>query len=383
MCVNEKLTNSSMTEFKSTSKWLSVTLFVGVWTFVALVFAALTYASEMGEGRQLGLGFALRMNFARFYLWGGLSLLIFRFSYRFPVGFRPLRLRNLLLHIPAIFLFSSIHQGIHLAMGWFTVPYFKQRFASFAELFQAYFAGGLYIGLIVASLIVITAHAFLYYRSYLAGEVKRSALEAQLAQSQLQALKMQLHPHFLFNTLHSISSLVLEDPPRANSMIARLGDFLRLTLDHSEQQMVMLKQEIEFLRCYLEIEQVRFEDRLTVDFKIEPTTLSAHVPHLILQPLVENAIRHAIAPHAAPGCIKIEAKRSDGLLHLEIKDSGPGLNGASLNVQGVGLKNVQNRLKQIYGDQFRFDMVDRPEGGLTVVLDLPFWSESSEHPVGC
>src|SRR5947199_9074632 len=118
---------------------------------------------------------------------------------------------------------------------------------------------------------------------------------------------MQLHPHFLFNTLHSISSLVLEDPPKANSMIARLGDFLRLTLDHSNQQVVTLKEETEFVRCYLEIEQVRFGDRLTVAFKIEPATVGAEVPHLILQPLVENAIQHAIAPHATPGRIEIAA----------------------------------------------------------------------------
>src|SRR5438094_300649 len=133
------------------------------------------------------------------------------------------------------------------------------------------------------------------------------------------------HLVFRFNTLHSISSLVLEDPRKANSMIAQLGDFLRLTMENSEQQLVTLKEETEFLRCYLDIEQVRFGDRLTVAFQLEPQTLSALVPHLILQPVVENAIQHAIAPRAAGGHINIEAKRLKSLLQVAITDNGPGI----------------------------------------------------------
>jgi two-component system LytT family sensor kinase len=363
-----------MREFKSTPKWRSAIILFGVCTLIGLLFAALSYASVIGENRRFGLSDALRLNLVQFYLWGGLSLPIFCFSNRFPVEFRPFRLRNLLLHIPAILLFAIIHQGIYLTILWSLTPRLKQQFASIAQYYRTYFGIGVYGGLIIASLIVIAAHAFIYYQDFRAGEVKQSELKTQLAQARLQALKMQLHPHFLFNTLHSISSLVLEDPPRANSMIARLGDFLRLTLEHSEEQMVMLKEELEFLRCYLEIEQVRFEDRLSVDFRIEPTTLSAHVPHLILQPVVENAIQHAIAPRATPGCIKIEAKRLDGLLRLEVKDNGPGIKTKSNSVerQGLGLSNVRARLKQIYGTEFRFEMANAPEGGLTVVLEMPF-----------
>jgi len=185
---------------------------------------------------------------------------------------------------------------------------------------------------------------------------------------------MQIHPHFLFNTLHSISSLVLEDPPKANSMIARLGDFLRLTLENSDQQLVSLKEETEFLRCYLEIEKVRFGDRLTVAFQLEPQTLSAQVPHLILQPVVENAIQHAIAPRTAQGHISIEAKRVDSLLHLEISDNGPGIdrNGDLFATKGLGLSNVRTRLNEIYGSEFRFELVNSGSGGLTVVMEMPF-----------
>ena len=138
--------------------------------------------------------------------------------------------------------------------------------------------------------------AFAFYQDYRTEEEQKLRATAQLARAELHALKMQIHPHFLFNTLHSISSLVLEDAPKANQMIARLGDFLRLTLEHSERQFVTLKEEIEFARCYLEIEQVRFSDRLQVEFDVAAESLTAEVPHLILQPLVENAIQHAIAP---------------------------------------------------------------------------------------
>src|SRR4029079_13460186 len=141
----------------------------------------------------------------------------------------------------------------------------------------------------------------------------------------LQALKMQLHPHFLFNTLNSISALLDEDVDAADQMLARLGDLLRMTLENSGAQEVTLQEELEFLRCYLEIEQVRFNDRLTVSMHIEPETLDAKVPNLILQPIVENAIKHGIVSRIAPGRIEIIARRSDDALLLQVKDNGPGL----------------------------------------------------------
>src|SRR5947207_2621120 len=332
-----------MRESKSTPRWRGAILYVGVWTLVGLIFATVSYAAAFNEGnRRLWFSDALRFNLVAFYLWGVFSLLIFRFSSQFPVEFRPLKLRNLLLHVPALLCFAAVHQATHLVIYWSLLPRLKRQAGSFAEYFRAYFGLGFYIDLIIASLIVIAAHALLYYQRFRAGELERSSLKTQLAEAQLRALKMQLHPHFLFNTLHSISSLVLEDPPRANAMIARLGDFLRLTLEHSDQQMVTLNEEIEFLRCYLEIEQVRFGDRLRVDFEMEPTTLAAHVPHLILQPVVENAIQHAVAPRSTFGCINIVAQRSGTFLRLEVKDNGPGIKptGDSGERWGLGLSNV-------------------------------------------
>jgi two-component system LytT family sensor kinase len=359
--------------------WRRTALFFAGWTLVSVIFAAISYAAAIGENnKEFGFVAALRLNLVQFYLWAILSPLLFRFSRRFPIEFRPLNFRNLLLYFPAVISFAGVHQTIHLAVLWSITPRWRQQFPALIDCYRAYFGFGFYIDLIIASLIIIAVHALLYYQNFRASELAQSSLKTQLAQSQLKALKMQLHPHFLFNTLHSISSLVLEDPPKANSMIARLGDFLRLTLDNSDQQLVSLKQETEFLRCYLEIEQVRFGDRLTVAFELEPQTLSAQVPHLILQPVVENAIQHAIAPRATRGHINIEAKRLNSLLRLEVRDNGPGI---ASNVylpaaEGVGLNNVRARLDQIYGSDFRFELMNARDGGLAVVIEIPFQREA-------
>jgi two-component system, LytTR family, sensor kinase len=192
---------------------------------------------------------------------------------------------------------------------------------------------------------------------------------------------MQLHPHFLFNTLHSISALQLKDIAAANRMIARLGDFLRLTLDNSGAQEVSLQKELEFLKCYLEIERIRFQDRLTVNMEVEPQTLDARVPNLILQPIVENAIKHGISPRAAPGRIDIRVKRDNGLLQLEVEDNGRGIGGngrgAKIIKEGLGLSNTRARLDQLYGASYRFDLQNVDEGGLRVTIEIPLKSEVS------
>src|SRR5436309_7469301 len=361
------------------TNWRRAGLLLGGWTLVSVIFAAISYAAAIGENnKEFGFVSALRLNLVQFYLWAILSPLLFKFSRRFPIEFRPLNLRNLLLYFPALISFAGIHQLIHLAVLWSITPRWRQQYPALIDCYRASFAFGFYIDLIIASLIVVAVHALLYYQNFRASELAQSSLKTQLAQAQLRALKMQLHPHFLFNTLHSISSLVLEDPPKANSMIARLGDFLRLTLENSDQQLVSLQEETEFLRCYLDIEQVRFGDRLTLAFELEPQTLPAQVPHLILQPVVENAIQHAIAPRATRGHIKIEAKRLNSLLRLEVRDNGPGIisNSDLFGAEGVGLSNVRARLHQIYGSEFRFELMNARDGGLAVVMEIPFQREA-------
>ena len=173
--------------------------------------------------------------------------------------------------------------------------------------------------------VVVIEHALDYYRKLQERELRASQLEAQLAQSQLQLLKMQLHPHFLFNTLNAISALIRESPDEADEMVSRLGNLLRMTLETAGLQEVPFKKELEFLKHYLDIEQTRFQDRLKVEMAIEPETLDGLVPSMILQPLVENSVRHGVAPRPEGGCIKIKAWRDNSLLRLEVEDDGPGI----------------------------------------------------------
>ena len=200
-------------------------------------------------------------------------------------------------------------------------------------------------------------------------------LQAQLSQAQLQALKMQLHPHFLFNTLNSISSLLQRsgldhaDIQTAKKMIVRLADFLRLTLQNSGAQEVDVQQELEFLRCYLEIEKVRFQDRLTVQLNIDPRTLHLKIPNLILQPIVENAIQHGIATRSSKGILEITTTRVDGTLQVRISDNGPGLPQGFH--AGIGLTNTKARLQQSFGESYRFLLENSNSGGLNVLMEIP------------
>jgi two-component system LytT family sensor kinase len=223
------------------------------------------------------------------------------------------------------------------------------------------------------------AHALVYRRQAEARALNAAHLETRLVEAQLQALQRQLHPHFLFNTLNTISGLVRVDPRAADLMIARLGDLLRTTLRSSGTQEVSLKEELEVLQKYVDIEQTRFGDRLQVSMEIEPDTLDALVPNLLLQPLVENAIRHGIVPKARPGWIRVNASRSGGELTLRVCDSGDGVPSdrlAALN-GGVGLTNTRARLEHLYRAAHRFVFTNEPIG-FCVTIQIPYQIESRE-----
>src|SRR5262249_33703319 len=189
---------------------------------------------------------------------------------------------------------------------------------------------------------------------------------------QLQLLKMQLQPHFLFNTLHTISALMHQDLHLADRMLARLAELLRMTLENVKKQEVPLRQEIDFLKPYLEIQQARLGDRLAVEMHVPPELLDALVPNLILQPLVENAIQHGIAPRSEGGRLEVRARRLDRALELQVCDNGPGLPGTNGYREGVGLSNTRARLQQLYGDGQHFQLSNRSQGGLQVQLTIPF-----------
>jgi len=315
-------------------------------------------------------------------LWAGIAPAIFLFTRRFPID-RERWFSNSLLHILACIVLSIAHRAIYLIIGWVLHVAAYKNLGSIPDLYSSDILFNLPTGFMSYGTIFLVSYVIDYYRRHQEEELKISRLKTELAQAQLQvteaqlqALKMQLHPHFLFNTLNSISALLDEDVEAADQMLARLGDLLRLTLENSGAQQVTLQEELEFLRCYLEIEHVRFHDRLAVHMHIAPDTLDARVPNLILQPIVENAIKHGIVSRIAPGEIVIRATRIGDSLQLRVQDNGPGLqvtDQSSIRIkEGLGLANTRARLQQMYGSAHAFDMSDVPEGGLRVTIDIPF-----------
>ncbi len=314
-------------------------------------------------------------------LWAIFSPLIFWLGCKFPFQ-KPGWLHNLFVHLAAAALIAVAHPVLYLLLslnldGWQSSPPVPLDSSVFYQIWTV----SLIPGVIFYWLILAVNLAFDYQRRYRDETLKAAELHAQLAQAQLAALKMQLHPHFLFNALHSITALVLKKDDRtAVRMISRLSDLLRRALEDSEAQQIPLKREIEFLRLYLEIEQTRFADRLTVEMRIDPETLDAQVPNLILQPLVENAVRHGFAASSAASRIEICAARLDGKLRLEVSDDGRGLPvGWDGESTGIGIKNTRERLAQLYGAQHEFEVCNNKNGGVTATLWLPYQCESENQ----
>jgi len=218
--------------------------------------------------------------------------------------------------------------------------------------------------------IVGIQHGVRVFREQRERELQVAHAQARLAEARLLALTMQLQPHFLFNTLNAISALIHEDPDAADRMLARLGDLLRMTLEGGEQSEVPLHQELELLKRYLAIEEVRFADRLVVRLDIAPAALLARVPSLVLQPLVENAIRHGIARRSAPGRLDVSGSLDSAGLRLEVRNDGPPL---SLPIaEGIGLRNTRARLEELYGSRQQLAIENDPRGGVRTLLRLPF-----------
>jgi two-component system LytT family sensor kinase len=320
----------------------------------------------------------------RCYVWAALSPFVVLLARKYPVT-RVRQPRVFFLHLAASVLFSLIHITVYLPlfrlMAWPEgAMYLRTLRLALLTGFMTVFP----LGVLVYWVILGITTAIELSGRYRQEGVRASRLEMRLAEAQLNALRMQLQPHFLFNTLHSLSDLVLEDANEATRMIARLGDFLRMTLDGSGSQLVPLKREMDFLSSYLEIEQVRFQDRLRVQIEVDPRVESVLVPNLILQPLVENAIRHGIGRRIGPGRIDISARLISGLLEIEIMDDGPGLDEHSQleKKQGVGLVNVRERVHYIYGDAGRLVLTNGVKGGLAATLSLPISEPEPQKIIG-
>jgi LytS/YehU family sensor histidine kinase len=227
--------------------------------------------------------------------------------------------------------------------------------------------------------VVGVEHAFVYYQRYQIGLTRASQLQTQLVQAQLQALKMQLHPHFLFNTLHSITALVHEDPEMAERTIARLSELLRLFLANSSIHEVPLSEEIRILDLYLEIERARFEDRLQVIYDVPTALRDAMVPNLVLQPLVENSIRHGVGRRSEPGWVAIAVESYADTLVLRVTDNGAGFKDDEQNPvhQGMGLGITRGRLESLYGPHQSLVLRNLPAGGVEARITMPFRRQAS------
>ncbi|MCY1017580.1 sensor histidine kinase [Pyxidicoccus sp. MSG2] len=231
--------------------------------------------------------------------------------------------------------------------------------------------------------ILSVGYAVEYHRRYREGELAQSQLETRLVHAQLDALRAQLHPHFLFNTLNAISVLVRkQDTAGSIRMLTGVSELLRMALNNTGRQHVPFHEDLDFLERYLDIEQTRFQDRLQVVRAIDPATLGALVPSLILQPLVENAIKHGLSARSGAGRVELRASREGARLVLEVLDDGPGLApGWDTHDGCIGVANVRARMHQLYGDRHAFTLENRPGGGVRARLELPFQSASAEVPV--
>ena len=316
----------------------------------------------------------LALNLVYWYIPALLAPIIMAFALRHP--FDRIRWpRQLALHLTAALAYSVVHTTImttvrSLLLIGQPLPADYPGFRNYTLL--AYLTQLDWL-LMTYLFLIGLAWALAYRHESEARALNTSQLETRLVEAQLQALQRQLHPHFLFNTLNTVSGLIRTDPDGADRMIDRLGDLLRMTLHKSGIQEVSLKEELDVLEKYVEIERTRFGNRLTIDMQVQPETLDAQVPSLVLQPLVENAIRHGIAPNARPGWIAVHAERDNHELVLQVLDNGDGLPPDRLMAlnRGVGLDNTRARLAHLYRDRFEFAFSNL-ERGFCVTIRIPF-----------
>jgi two-component sensor histidine kinase len=349
-------------------RWLIGFVF---WTLIGLSFACQFHISASKAGLDVTWRQAVNYALGDWYVFGLLSVPVIRLARTFHFEARTWA-RSLAVHLLGSAIFSVAYMVLRAWVGaW-------QSAAAFTEAFQPLLVKTWHLNFLVYWVMVAVTCAFDYYHKYRERELRAIELEKLLAQAKLQALRTQLNPHFLFNSLHSISALMHKNVEAADRMIGRLGELLRAALDNTETQEVPLRQELQFLQRYLELEQIRFGSRLMVEIRAAPETLEARVPNLILQPLVENAIRHGIEPHARPGRIRLLARRQADELTLELHDNGGGLAWQS-PADGVGLSNTRARLRTLYGQAHVFEFCNPPEGGLLVRLTIPFRFDSSSR----
>lgn len=360
--------------------WIAV---AGFWTFIALLYGNQTYFFMRAEGMYHQWWLIIVWQILVWNTWTALTPLILWAGRRFPIEWASWK-RGVLMHLPICALVSCINIAVfttlYISMRPFDV--YQNVATPFSHQYYEKLLSRFPLDFLIYSAILGVGYALDYYDKYRERKSHAEQLESQLAQAQLETLKMQLQPHFLFNTLHAISSLVRDEENKvAVNMIAGLSGLLRHSLENIGKQEVSLREELEFLELYLDIQQMRFSDRLKVEMNVEPQTLDAAVPNLILQPLVENAIRHGISQQVAGGRIELSTRSENGLLEIKVSDDGEGLHHEWRleSSGGIGLANTKARLEQLYGAEHRFQVRNRAGGGCEALLAFPFRTATNGH----
>jgi len=356
-------------------RWIII---VGSWAAYFVLMTLQTYFAYAREGRPIPLLSILAPAGMYCLSWLLLTPLVLTLAEHFPLHKTHWR-RSFTIHLIASLVIAIFQRAFtDLSVAWIRMggmwPFpFNKVLASLIGYFD--------YGVLVYWIIVLLYQGVQYYRTIQEEKLRASRLETRLAEARLEALRNQLHPHFLFNTLNSISALVHVSPRAADTMIARLGDFLRITLDNSGARFAPLATELQALRSYFDIERVRFADKVALETEIEPETLSALVPCFVWQPLLENAIKHGIETSGGSGRITVRALSRNGSLLFQIQDTGPGLseNGSGLHPvhEGIGLSKTRAILEHLYGSDQHLEVRSVPGGGVLASLTIPFRTEGS------
>ncbi len=342
-------------------------------------FTAYYYVTTFAQRGQASFPFLLLLNLNYWYSWALLTPGILWLARRFPFE-RETWLRSVPVHVAGVFAATLAHVTLVMLGRTAIYTWGGESPGVWGSEFQRMFFLNFDYETMTYWTIVGVSHALRYHYEAQDRALRASRLETRLIEAQLQTLQRQLQPHFLFNTLNTVSALMHRDVEAADAMLARLGDLLRMSFETLDVQEVSLEQELDFLRKYVAIEQARFRERLDVTFDVAPDALDCLVPNLLLQPLVENAIRHGIGPRIGPGHVLVRAARSGSVLELEVRDDGVGVPAAKLSdlEHGVGISNTRSRLVHLYGDQQRFEVRRPAGGGLSVVIAIPIDDVATE-----
>ncbi len=355
--------------------WIKFGLVAGGWTALALILAANKYVRLLSSGTPSPFGRLLRWPLLDYWIWAALTPLVFAFAAR--VRFTRKHLAWIVAaHAGACIALSVVHVGIAAAIG---IPSAASAKGSWLAVWRARFLLEFYSDIWMYVPLVFLWNLLDYEKRYRQREQQALQLESQLAKAQLEVLRSQLQPHFLFNTLNSISALMQEDAEAAEDMLADLSYMLRASLRGNTTQEITLAREIQLLEAYARIQCRRFEDRLTFEVDTPVETLVCLVPSLLLQPIVENAVQHGIAPLSRPGKIVVTSRRDGAHLVLTVADDGRGL--PPQHEERIGLTNTRKRLEQLYGARQSLDLRSTPGQGVVATISLP-WRFADEHPEG-